>query len=78
MPCSECGASVAVAEEHEHICDGERLVDFAVFQLRDEVSGLGAEIENYLSSPHGRFEQWFADRERRQKRPERPADERDP
>ena len=65
MPCPACGASVAVALEAEHACDPGRLLDFELFQLRAEIGGLGAEIDDYLSSVQGRFEQWYAEHERR-------------
>lgn len=71
MPCSECGASVAVAPETEHVCNPDRRLDFELFQLRAEISGLGAAIGEYLSSAQGRFEQWYAEHERR----EGPADD---
>jgi hypothetical protein len=64
MPCPTCGASVAVVEEAEHVCNPDRRVEFELFQLRAEVSGLSAEIEEYFSSTHGRFEQWYAEYER--------------
>ena len=66
MPCPECGASVAVATESEHICNPDRRLDFELFQLRPEISCLDAQIDEYLSSTRGRFEQWYAERERRQ------------
>jgi hypothetical protein len=75
MPCPECGASVAVAQEAEHVCNPDRRLDFEVFQLRTEVAGLGAEIEEYLSSAKGRFEQWYADHERQEGRAEEPPEE---
>ena len=65
MPCSECGASVAVAQETQHVCNPERRIDFELFQLRADVSALGDEIGEYLASAQGRFEQWYADYERR-------------
>lgn len=65
MPCPECGASVAVAPETKHVCNPDRRLDFELFQLRAEISGLGAEIEQYLSSAQGRFEQWYAEHDRR-------------
>jgi hypothetical protein len=49
MPCPECGASIG-DEAEEHVCDPEQLLDYAVFQLRDEIDGLG------------RFEAWDAER----------------
>ena len=59
-----CGASVAVRRGGEHVCDPERRIDFELFQLRAETAGLDGEIEEYLSSTTGRFEQWYADHER--------------
>jgi hypothetical protein len=77
MPCPACGASVAVAAEGEHVCNPDRRVDFELFQLRAEVASLGAEIENYLSSARGRFEEWCAEHERRKtpaREPEEPVE----
>lgn len=65
MPCPVCGASVAVAEQKQHVCDPERRLDYELFQLRDDVARLDAQIDAYLDSPSGRFEQWYAERERR-------------
>jgi hypothetical protein len=59
---------VAVAPESAHACNPDRRLDFELFQLRAEISGLGAAIEEYLSSAQGRFEQWYAERERRPRR----------
>jgi hypothetical protein len=64
MPCTECGTSVAAAERDEHVCDPERLLDYRMFQLRDEVAGFYDRLREYLDSAHGRFEQWLAERER--------------
>lgn len=75
MPCPECGASVEVAVEAEHVCNPDRRLDYELFQLRAEISSLGAEIEDYLSSARGRFEQWYAEHERREGRPAEPPDE---
>jgi hypothetical protein len=63
LPCAECGASVASGEVDEHVCDPERLVEFTLFQLRDEIEGLDEEVATYFETPHGRFEAW--DEERR-------------
>lgn len=64
MPCPECGASVAAAKRGEHVCDPERLLDYRMFQLRDEVAGFESALRGWLESAHGRFEQWCAERER--------------
>jgi hypothetical protein len=64
MPCAECGTSVAAAERDEHVCDSERLLDYRMFQLREEVAGLEVGLGLFLESAHGRFAQWLAERER--------------
>jgi hypothetical protein len=75
MPCPECGASVAVATETAHTCNPDRRLDFELFQLREEISSLGGQIGEYLSSARGRFEQWYAERERRPLREDDPSEE---
>lgn len=75
MPCPECGASVEVAAEAEHVCNPDRLVDFELFRLRAEISSLGTEIEEYFSSAQGRFEQWYAEHERRPEPASEPPDD---
>ena len=64
MPCPECGASVARDEADLHECDAERLIDYRMFQLREEVTAFDAALRAYLDSPQGRFDQWLAERER--------------
>ncbi|HZN21361.1 MAG TPA: hypothetical protein VFB57_02235 [Gaiellaceae bacterium] len=65
MPCTECGASLAAAERETHACEPQRLLEYRLFQLRDEVAGLEDGLRGYLDSPQGRFAQWLAERERR-------------
>lgn len=65
MPCTECGASVRVAVQHEHVCDPERRLDYLMFQRREEVAGFEDGVRSFLDSAHGRFAQWIAERERR-------------
>jgi len=65
MPCTECGASVAASERDAHVCDPERLLEYRMFQLREEVAGFDDVLRGYLDSPQGRFAQWLAERERR-------------
>jgi hypothetical protein len=64
MPCSDCGASVPRGGEGEHRCEPERRLDFTMFQLRTEVEEFDRSLGAYLDSPHGRFEQWDAERRR--------------
>lgn len=63
-PCPDCGASVAAADVEVHDCDPERRLDYLMFQLRAEVDGFDGELESYLTSPHGRFDLWYAERQR--------------
>lgn len=65
MPCVECGASVAAGDWDSHVCDPDRLLDYTVFQLRGEIAGFEGELWGFLDSPHGRFAQWLAERQRR-------------
>jgi hypothetical protein len=64
MPCPDCGASVTAEEQREHVCDPERRADYLMFQLRDEIAGFERAVREYLTSPHGRFAQWLAERRR--------------
>ena len=64
MPCPECGASVAAGALDEHACDPDRLVEYQLFQLRDEMAAFDEALFAYLESPDGRFAQWLAERDR--------------
>jgi hypothetical protein len=44
------------------VCDGERLLDFRVFRLRDEIAEFDAQLTAWLASPRGRFASWLAER----------------
>jgi hypothetical protein len=61
MPCPECGSSVERAHAAGHRCDPERRLNYEVFAL---LAAVEAEIDAYLASPRGRFELWYAARER--------------
>jgi hypothetical protein len=65
MPCAECGASVEHAAAGAHVCDTERLLDFRLFQLREEIAAFDAQLAEWLASTRGRFATWIAERERR-------------
>jgi hypothetical protein len=64
MPCPECGAGVARTEAAGHACDPERLLDYRMFQLREEIAGLDLALAEYFGSPEGRFAAWLAERDR--------------
>jgi hypothetical protein len=68
MPCEQCGASLPVAARDEHICSEQRRLEYRLFQLRAEVEAFEAQLGAYLESPRGRYELWYAERERRLKR----------
>ena len=65
MPCDECGASLARDEREGHACERERWLDYQVTQRRAELEGFELELGYYLQSPQGRFELWYAERERK-------------
>lgn len=67
MPCPACGASCERVALDDHACDPERHVDFRLFQLRDEVGRLESAVSTYFESARGRFELWYAERERRRR-----------
>ena len=62
MPCLRCGASVDRTGRIDHECSDERLADYQLFGLRDEIAQLDTAIRHYLSSATGRFESWLAAR----------------
>ena len=64
-PCDECGASLAREERESHACERERWLDYQVIQRRGELEGFELELGYYLQSPQGRFELWYAERERK-------------
>jgi hypothetical protein len=64
MPCSACGASVPRGQQEKHACDPQRVLDFKMFQLRDEIAAFDELVAEYLDSRSGRFAQWLALRTR--------------
>ena len=68
MPCEECGASVPSGGRAEHVCSEQRRLEYRLFQLRGEIAAFSDQFTAYLDGPHGRFELWYAERERRFKR----------
>jgi hypothetical protein len=64
LPCPECGASLAGEDPDAHTCEPERRTEFQMFRMRGEVALLEQEVAEYLSSPQGRFEAWYAEHRR--------------
>ena len=63
LPCDHCGASVERVEADGHRCDPERLLDFRMFALREEVSTFQSRFEAFLDTAEGRFHRWLAARD---------------
>lgn len=63
LPCAECGDSVERGSGAEHTCDPERLLDYRMFRLREEIESLQSGFAEFLQTSNGRFEQWLASRE---------------
>lgn len=63
MPCVDCGASVDRTSDVTHTCDVERLLDYRMFGLREEVASLEDGVVRFLESAHGQFERWLAERQ---------------
>ena len=61
MPCAHCGASVERSTVHE--CDGERLADYQMFGLRENIATFDTLLSTYLHTAAGRFEVWLAARQ---------------
>jgi hypothetical protein len=65
MPCTECGTSLDRTASALHVCDREQVLDFRLFQLRDEITAFDAQLAEWLRSARGRFAAWIAERDRR-------------
>jgi hypothetical protein len=63
MPCEECGESVERTAAAAHVCNPERLLDYKMFRMRDEISAFESRLHDYLGGKKGRFEAWLAARD---------------
>jgi hypothetical protein len=61
--CPECGEAISLDSEG-HECDDERRRWYQLFLVNGEIEALENELRAYLSSPQGRFEAFYAERER--------------
>jgi hypothetical protein len=64
IPCSECGASLEGEDRNDHVCDSERRVDFQMFRLRGGITRFELDLAEFLKTPAGRFEAFYAERQR--------------
>ena len=65
VACENCGDSVNRAALDAHVCDSERLLDFRLLQLREEIAQFEPQFTAWLGSARGRFATWIAERDRR-------------
>ncbi len=65
MPCPLCGTSIARGRQELHRCDPHHRRHHELATSRAEIQAFEAELGTYLDSPSGRFELWYAERERR-------------
>jgi hypothetical protein len=63
-PCPDCGGAVAREDLEEHCCDRERWLEFQMSQLRGEIVSFESELGEFLRSPEGLFEAWYAEQRR--------------
>jgi len=63
MPCEECGESVDRSAATSHVCNPERLLDYRMFRMRDEINRFESRFQEFLSDSEGRFEAWLAARD---------------
>jgi hypothetical protein len=63
LPCPECGAALSL-DGDGHECDEERRRWYQLFLVSGEIAALEHELREYLSSAQGRFEAFYAERER--------------
>ena len=64
MPCPDCGASMAVAADTQHVCDAERQLDFRLIELGPDIARFDDELASWLETPAGRFARFIAEYDR--------------
>jgi len=63
FPCAECGASVERVAVEEHRCTSERLAEYRMFGLREEIATFEDRLADYLDTGQGQFDVWLAARQ---------------
>jgi hypothetical protein len=64
MPCPDCGASVPVAAEPQHVCDEDRILDYRIVRLGPEIAQFDDDLAAWLETPEGRFARFIAEYDR--------------
>ena len=62
--CQGCGDELSARALRSHVCDWWRWLDHQVDLRSDELARFETELGDYLGSARGRFELWYAERER--------------
>lgn len=62
--CPGCGDGVPARALAVHVCDWWRWLDHQVALRREELDLFEDELGTYLESPRGRFDLWWAERNR--------------
>lgn len=62
--CPGCGVRVTPEALDDHVCERERFVAHQMARLRPEIARFEDELAEFLGSPRGRFELWYAARTR--------------
>jgi hypothetical protein len=65
LPCPGCGATVEREDLSDHVCDDEQRTRYERFQVRVEAERFDTELTDWLRTPDGRFEVFYAERQRR-------------
>ena len=64
QPCPDCGAPLDGEQAEIHCCDRRRFVEYQMLLLRPEVLRFETDMTTWLGTPHGRFETYYAARDR--------------
>jgi hypothetical protein len=64
VTCPGCGAEESARLLRTHVCDWWRWLDHQVQLRSDELERFERELGDYLITTRGRFELWYAERER--------------
>jgi hypothetical protein len=63
-PCSECGVVVPRIGVADHVCNAEQRVQYQLRRMSSHIAAFERDFAAYLESPRGRFELWYARRDR--------------
>jgi hypothetical protein len=64
VTCPGCGDDVPARALRLHVCDWGRWLDHQIELRSDELRRFETDLGVYLASPRGRFDLWYAERER--------------